>query len=189
MQRSVMRRASALLFTLLLAAACAAAPSPSLADSKDGTSNAAVSPKAPWGDFKVVERPAPYSTWERVLLWFPNRIVDLLDVFRVDVGVGPAAGGVVRVSRYGQAGYRTMSPGSLRVGLFGRRAPVLVESSNEFGIGPAYVESKDRKVCAGEIGLGLDALIVGGYAGICLEELADFALGIFTIDLMDDDIK
>jgi len=149
----------------------------------------AVSPKEPWPEFKAGEAPPLESTpwWEQALLWVPNRIADLIDIFRVDVGVGPAVGGVVRVTKYGQVGYRMMMPASFRGGLFGRKAPVLVESSNEFGVGPLYVNSSDRKVCTGELGLGLDVLVLGGYGGICVEEVADFVAGIFFLDLRDDD--
>jgi hypothetical protein len=80
-----------------------------------------------------------------------------------------------------------MMPVSVRGGLFGREVPVLVESSNEFGVGPLYVNSADRKVCTGELGLGLDIFLIGGYGGICVEEVADFVAGIFFLDLRDDD--
>lgn len=158
----------------------------------------ATSPKKPWGEFTVVEEPeadgsAEQSSgpawWSQALMWIPNRVLDFFDVFRVDAGVGPAVGAVVRLSRYGQAGYRDMAPFSLRIGDFGRKAPIMVETSSEFGIGPGYINSADRKVCKGEVGAGLDVLLVGGYVGFCSEELLDFLAGIFFIDIMDDDIK
>ena len=149
----------------------------------------ATSPNEPWPDFKPGdELPVASSPWwEQALLWIPNRVADLIDIFRVDLGVGPAVGGVVRVTKYGQVGYRMMMPVSVRGGLFGREVPVLVESSNEFGVGPLYVNSADRKVCTGELGLGLDIFLIGGYGGICVEEVADFFAGIFFLDLRDDD--
>jgi hypothetical protein len=126
--------------------------------------------------------------WSDVLLYIPNRILDLIDVFRVDVGVGASVGAVVRVTEYAQLGYRQMAPVSLRVGDFGRQFPVLVETSNEIGVSPAFKQSADRDVCAAEIGLGGDLLIVGAYGGICLDELADFVGGLFLIDFKDDDM-
>jgi len=125
--------------------------------------------------------------WEQALWWIPNRLADLLDIFRLDIGAGPALGGVVRVTRVGQVGYRMMMPVSIRAGLFGREVPILVEHSNEFGVGPLYVASADRQICAAEVGAGLDLFIVGGYGGICFEEVADFVAGLFFIDLRDDD--
>jgi hypothetical protein len=55
------------------------------------------------------------------------------------------------------------------------------------GIGPAFHTSRDRKVCKGEIGLGLDLMIVGGYGGVCLDEFVDFVAGIVTLDPLGDD--
>ncbi|MDZ4784772.1 MAG: hypothetical protein SGJ02_01720 [bacterium] len=124
----------------------------------------------------------------RVLWWLPNRVLDLIDIFHVDVGAGPTLGGVIRVTKYGQAGIRIISPLSLRVGLFGRRVPVLLESSSEIGIGPAFKQSKDRKICSGEVGLSLDAFL-GVSAGICFDEVADFIVGLAGFDLKNDDIS
>lgn len=146
------------------------------------------SPKEPWRDFPEDGEKREAPVWSQVLLWLPNRLIDLWDVFRVDVGAGPAIGAVARISRYGQVGYRQMAPMSVRIGDFGRKEPVLVESSNEMGIGPIFKQSKDRTVCKGELGLGLD-LGLGAYVGICSEELFDFAAGIFFLDPADDDIR
>jgi hypothetical protein len=121
-------------------------------------------------------------------MWIPNRVLDFIDIFRVDVGVGPSFGAVARVTKYGEVGYRMMAPASLRVGDFGREMPIMVESSNEFGVSPLYVDSKDRTVCPGEIGLGADVFLVGAYGGLCVDEFADFLAGLFFIDLKDDDL-
>ncbi len=158
---------------------------------QDADQEVATSPKSPWGDFTVAEdteQSSGHSWVEKVLLWIPNRVLDAFDIFRVDVGAGPAFGAVARISRYGQIGYRQVAPFSLRVGAFGRNAPFLVETSNEFGIGPGYISSRDRKVCKGEIGLGAD-FIVGAYLGFCAEEVLDFVAGVFFLDVQGDDIK
>jgi hypothetical protein len=147
------------------------------------------SPKSGWGDFTVVEEKESYAWWQHALLWLPNRFLDLIDVFRADVGLGPSVGGVIRVTRYGQAGFRTMAPGSLRIGNLGRNPPVMIETSNEFGVGPAYVKSKDRDICTGELGAGADIMIAGAYLGFCPEEFVDFVAGLFFLDVMDDDVK
>ena len=145
------------------------------------------SPKAPWGEFKVVEKSKP-TILTQALLWIPNRIADLIDVFRIDAGVGPSFGAVVRVSEHFQAGYRNLSPLSLRIGNFGRHEyPVLVETSNEIGVSPAFIQSNDRNICSSEIGVGADIFLVGAYGGICIQELADFIAGLFFFDLNDDD--
>jgi len=129
------------------------------------------------------------SFWRKALLYLPNRFLDLIDVVKVDVGVGPSFGGVLRVTKYGQLGYRSISPFSARLGLRGRKVPVFLESSSEFGIGPAFVQSHDRQVGASELGAGVDLIIVGAYAGVDLVSLTDFFLGIFGVDIADDDLK
>ena len=142
------------------------------------------SPKEGWNEIPKKEE---HSLARQIFLWIPNRIADLFDVFRVDVGVGPAAGAVVRVTEYGQAGYRQLLPVSVRAGLMGRRAPIMLEHGNEIGIGPIFAQSAQRKICPGELGAGVDILIVGGYAGLCFDELADFFGGLFLFDMKDDD--
>lgn len=174
---------AAALFIVLSASVCRAdAPPPSV--------EAQASPKSPWGEFALDEASAEEREpwWAQVLLWVPNRVMDLVDVFRVDVGAGPTFGAVARVTKYGQVGFRSVAPLSVRVGAFGRQFPALIEHSSEMGIGPAYLESKDRKVCDAEVGVGAD-LIVGAYGGICIDELLDFAAGLFFIDLKDDDLR
>lgn len=156
----------------------------------DDTGELAVSPKPGWKALPRKGSRAEHSTpwWAHVLLWVPNRLMDFIDVFRVDVGVGPAYGGVVRATQNGQAGYREMVPFSLRVGDFGRKAPFLLETDDEHGAGRQFKKSDDRELCTGEIGFGID-LGIGAYGGICTEELLDFVAGIFFIDLEADDIQ
>jgi hypothetical protein len=113
--------------------------------------------------------------------------MDLIDVFRIDLGIGPTIGGVARFSKYGQIGYRHMYPFSFRAGDFGRKTPFLLETEYEQGVGDSFRQSPDRTVCNTEIGLGID-LGIGGYAGICAEEVLDFFAGLIFIDLEADDI-
>lgn len=177
-------------FLLSAVVLCSAQPSVAQDRYTDGNYNDLVptSPKEGWSKLEPIEKGEGSPIWSQILLWLPNRVLDLIDVFRVDVGVGPSFGAVVRVTKYGEIGYRQMAPASLRVGDFGRQMPFLIESSNEFGVGPAYVNSSDRNVCPGEIGLGADLLVAGAYGGVCVDEFADFLAGIFFIDLKDDDI-
>ncbi len=149
---------------------------------------AASSPKAPWGDFEVIEQEQP-TVITKVLLWLPNRLLDLWDIFRVDAGAGVGYGAVLRLTTYGQLGYRSLDPGMLRLGADGRESPVFVESSKEYGIGPYFVESKDRNLCTGVVGAGVDVVLVGAHVGICPEEIFDFLGGIFLFDPMGDDLK
>ena len=124
-----------------------------------------------------------------ILYYLPNRILDFLDIFRFDIGVGPSVGAVVRVTPYGQAGYRAINPASIRFGLRGRRSPVFVERTSEIGVGPGFQQSDSREVTPGEIGAGIDAVIVGAYAGISIDEFFDFVGGWFLLDFKDDDLS
>ena len=121
------------------------------------------------------------------LLYIPNRLLDLIDIFRIDLGVGPSYGAVARVTKWGQAGYRKMAPGSLRIGLRGRRTPAFVEKLDERGIGSNFNTS--RKVTEGEVGFGADFFLLGAYAGLSFDELYDFLGGIVTCDPEDDDFR
>ena len=157
---------------------------------QSGYPDTQVSPKPGWKTLpqRRGDRVSDAPWWAHVLLWVPNRFLDLIDVFRVDAGIGPAAGGVIRVTRHAQMGYRRMLPFSLRVGDFGRQTPFALETDDEIGAGDTFRPSGDRSICTGEIGLGLD-LGLGAYAGICPESLVDFFAGLIFIDLESDDIR
>jgi hypothetical protein len=149
------------------------------------------SPKSAWAPYPKGKLHTSYDrepTWRHVVYWLPNRLLDLLDIFRLDLGIGPATGAVVRISKYAQVGVRDMNPASLRIGLLGRRAPMMLETSNEMGIGPGFSESAQRQICKAEIGLGIDPIILGVYAGICLDEAFDFGVGLFGYDYLGDDL-
>lgn len=149
----------------------------------------AVSPKEGWGELEVVEEESePLPFYVEVLLWPVNRFLDLIDIVRIDAGVGTSYGGVVRLTRSGSLGYRHVSPGAVRVGSFGRKPPFLIEEENEYGAGKQYQFSADREVCDAEFGLGLDAFI-GGYIGVCMDNTLDFLAGIVFLDPDDDDIR
>ena len=105
-----------------------------------------------------------------ILMYIPNRFLDLIDIPRFDVGFGPSVGAVARVTKYGQVGYRSFHPASVRIGLRGRKSPVFLEKSSEYGIGPYYHDSSARSVQAGEVGVGADLLIAGIYAGISFDQ-------------------
>jgi hypothetical protein len=145
------------------------------------------SPNKPWPKnmFETLETSKMEEKNNRP--WLVRRLLDFLDIFRLDVGVGPSYGIVVRPTEYLQAGYRKFNPVSARVGLMGRRSPVLIERTNEMGFSLGYLEAPDRKACDFELGLGLDLFIAGGYAALCPVEIFDFFGGIFDFDPKKDD--
>lgn len=146
-----------------------------------------ISPKDPWGDLEQVEI-KEQTTLTKVLLWLPNRVADLTDIFKFDVGVGTSYGAVLRISKEGQLGFRRVPESSVRLGHFGRESPYIlrVEKSNEVGVGPYFTQSKQRQVCKGELGIGVD-LFAGIYGGVCFDEIIDFVSGLGGGDFKGDD--
>ncbi|HMO16495.1 MAG TPA: hypothetical protein PKA63_01705 [Oligoflexia bacterium] len=122
------------------------------------------------------------------LLYIPNRLLDILDIFRVDVGVGPAVGAVARITPHGQVGARLMMPLSLRLGLRGRKSPVFIEHTSEMGVGPLYLDSPQREPTPLEIGIGADLLIFGAYFGISIDSIFDAITGFAGFDISEDDL-
>lgn len=129
------------------------------------------------------------SFFRKTLLYLPNRFMDLVDVFKLDAGVGIGYGAILRPSKKLQVGYREMNPGMLRIGLMGRRLPVLVEKRTESGFSSDYGPNQGRKVSTGELGLGVDLGFIGVYGGVGLDSTLDFLLGIVGVDFEDDDYK
>ena len=160
----------------------------------DETNPPTRSPLAPWfksvfgGEKQEVEKAPEPSLGRKILLWLPNRVLDLVDSVKLDLGVGLASGAVLRVTESAQIGYRDMDPASARIGNFGRRAPFLLERSNEFGVGSDLGTDPGRSICPGELGLGLDLLFVGAYLGVCVDEVFDFTLGLVGVDPKEDDL-
>ena len=134
---------------------------------------------------------APSLTRYALLYYIPNRFLDLIDVFRFDVGVGVSAGAVLRVSRYAQLGLRGFWPVSWRLGLHGRWYPIFAERLPEFGISPNFRTNRPRHLSTtpAELGAGVDLGLIGGYFGFSFDELFDFVLGIIFIDFKGDDFQ
>ena len=124
----------------------------------------------------------------QIAMYIPNRVLDILDILRVDVGVGPAIGGVVRFSKDGQLAYRKQLPGSLHLGLRGRNSPLFIEKRDEIGVSPSFSQSKDRPVAPAEFGAGIDVGLLSIYGGLDLGSIGDCLLGFVGVDLANDDI-
>lgn len=142
-----------------------------------------------------IEDEDSHSIWMKALLYLPNRVLDLFDIFRIRGRVGPGLAGDVRVTKFANIFAGTYV--SAYAGLPGPRmrkiprSPLGLESMNgvRLGIldgstglamGPEYSPT--------EIGLGAHLGIVGADVGIDPMEIADFFTGIFLIDLRDDDL-
>lgn len=130
-----------------------------------------------------------------VLLYLPNRIMDVFDIFRLRVRVGPGVAAGVRVTKVAQlylGTYATVFAGlpgprlspsiPIPAGLesYNGAAVSLAEATVDGGIGPDYSST--------EIGFGVQLGIIGFDFGVDPVEVADLAAGVLTIDLREDDL-
>lgn len=145
----------------------------------------------------VVEPTAPppqRSAWTVALWYLPNRVMDLVDIFRLRLKVGPGLGATVRMTDY--AAFFAGRQHTVFVGLPGPRYPDIVRwpvgFENQRGIVLAGVDASDTlthppRYGFSEAGVGLHLGIVGAEAGVDPFEVADFLAGFFLMDLRSDD--
>ncbi len=141
----------------------------------------------------AIERELP-TLGDRILWYVPNRALDLLDVFRLRVRVGPGLAANFRMTDFGAfygGGYW-----SVYAGLPGPRHPHVLRSpvglESLRGIVMAGVDATDDtphgpRYGAAEIDVGLHLLLVGGEAGVDAVEIGDFLGGWIGLDPMEDD--
>jgi len=130
-----------------------------------------------------------------VLLYLPNRALDLIDIVRLRGRVGPGVAAGFRVTR--AASMYAGSYASVYAGLPGPRSrktpksPIGLESLNGaslsvldltsgLAVGPEYTST--------EVGVSVQALLVGADVGFDPIEILDFLAGFLTIDIRDDDL-
>lgn len=131
----------------------------------------------------------------KIVMYIPNRILDVFDIVRLRVRVGPGFAADARATKVASAFVGSYV--SVYAGLPGPRnrplpkLPVGFESQNGVqasvvdatvtgGIGPDYGPA--------EIGVGVHALIVGFDVGVEPLEIVDLLAGFFCIDLTKDDL-
>lgn len=136
-----------------------------------------------------------HSVLHKIVMYVPNRLLDVLDVVRLRVRVGPGIALDARATKVA-SGF-VGSYASVYAGLPGPRnrpmpkLPFGVESRSgvqasvadatvEGGIGPDYGPA--------EIGVGAQVLIVGVDVGVEPLEFVDLLAGFFFIDLRNDDL-
>ena len=130
-----------------------------------------------------------------LILWAPNRFLDVFDLVRVRIRVGPGVALGIRATQYADAYAGTYA--AVYAGLPGPRgrrmprSPVGLESYNgvkasvidataEGGIGPNYSPT--------EFGGGFQLLILGFDFGVDPFEAVDLAGGFFLWDPRKDDL-
>jgi hypothetical protein len=131
----------------------------------------------------------------RIVLYAPNRVLDVLDLVRLRARVGPGFAVGLRATEL--ADVYLGSYAALYLGLpgpRGRRVPKLpvgfenhhgvevgvVDASSGFAFGPGYT--------ATEFGVGFQAAILGLDLGIDPFEIVDLAAGLLLFDPRGDDL-
>lgn len=129
-----------------------------------------------------------------VLVYIPNRVLDVFDIVRARVRLGPGIAFGARATEL--ADFYAGTYATIYVGLPGPRGrvfprlPAGFESKSgvevsaadvtvEAGLGPDYGLA--------EVGVGLQALIVGFDVGVEPWEILDLITGLVTVDIADDD--
>jgi hypothetical protein len=136
-----------------------------------------------------------HGVLHKIALYIPNRILDVFDVVRLRVRVGPGFAVDARATKVASAFVGSYV--SAYVGLPGPRnrrlpkLPIGLESRN--GVQASVVDATvsggiDPDYGPAEIGVGVQALIVGVDAGVEPLEFLDLLAGFFFIDLKDDDL-
>ncbi len=138
------------------------------------------------------DRPGPIH---QIVFWIPNRVLDLFDVVRARVRLGPGIAVGARATELVDVYLGSYT--SVYVGLpgpRGRRVPRLpvgvegnhgievsvADGTTGFGFAPDYGPA--------EIGAGAQVALVGFDLGIEPLELVDFVVGFVGIDLREDDL-
>jgi hypothetical protein len=141
------------------------------------------------------ETKTSHSFLHNVAMYIPNRFLDVLDVVRLRVRVGPGVAVDARATKVvsafagsyasvyaGLPGPRNCALPKLPVGFESRSGiqASLADATIEGPIGPDYGPT--------EIGAGVQALLVGVDVGVEPLDMLDLLTGFLFIDLRDDDL-
>ena len=144
----------------------------------------------------VVEVEEPkHGLGHKLLFYVPNRFLDLMDMFRARVRVGPGLACSFSFTQRGAFFGGTYN--TVYAGLPGPRAPKKFVSpigrEKQKGIILMGVNATDDtdyppRHAPAEIQIGVQALIVGADVGVDVWEIGDFFCGLILIDLRKDDL-
>ena len=131
------------------------------------------------------------SSWATILLYPANRFVDLFDLARFGLNVGPGLGldaqatDLLRVA--------AIHDSSVGVGFQGlRRLPVCVRSRSDFALGPIRTPPLSPLGWHGQfwdMGLEVYGLLAGAHVYVNPKEILDFLGGWMLFDPMSDDLE
>jgi len=144
---------------------------------------------APVGEEEKEEGASALSIGHTILMYLPNRILDLFDMVRAGVNVGPGIGFQLKATDFAQVSF--MSRLSAGLGLQSlRHLPAYAAAESGVALGPVDA--------SGNLGIGwyqsktdirveAHVAIVGAHAAVDPVQILDFILGFFTVDISDDD--
>ena len=166
--------------SLAAAAALTFSPMPSMAGGEMPSRHASPPPAC------APAAPKCCNLFDVLLYYVPNRVLDFIDIWRLNIGLGCGFGVNVRVTELAEIGYGQYS--TTRFGMKGRVLPVYEENINESGIAILGYQSGCLQRDPTEIGADLHLGIIGAQAAASLAEAADFITGFILIDLQGDDL-
>ena len=136
-----------------------------------------------------------HSVIHKILLYFPNRVFDLLDIFRLKARIGPGFDvGIqitepIRLYAGGHAAIYAGLPGPRQK----RILPIPIGAESKSGGALSVLDGivknntgSDRSYS--EIAAELQLILVGLEIGIDPLEIADFFAGLITFEVVEDDL-
>lgn len=143
----------------------------------------------------VKDEPVPKSLGHKLLFYIPNRVFDVLDVFRLRLRVGPGFSLSARATKPVSATLGAYT--SIYAGLPGPRlkptlkSPIWFENYAGLQVSLADASTSDASTSPGysntEIGAGFHFLLAGIDLGADPVEVLDFVTGLLFIQIRDDD--
>jgi len=133
--------------------------------------------------------PGPKTPGHIAALWLPNRILDVCDIPRAGVDLGPGIGFDGCVTHYMRIAAMMRTSGGIGYETF-RHSPAKFAHEEYVVGGP---QSAEAGLGAGwylntwDVRLEAHLLIVGAHACVNIGEIGDFFAGLVTLDPMDDD--
>jgi hypothetical protein len=128
----------------------------------------------------------------KIIMYVPNRVFDLLDIFRVRLRAGPGLSAGVRATA--PASFFLGSHRTVYAGLPGPRGgsllpvPVGFDSARGARVSLADMGGANTHYDFFEVGGEMQVFILGLNIGISPLEIADFASGLVCIDIVGDDL-
>jgi hypothetical protein len=124
-----------------------------------------------------------------ILMYIPDRVIDLFDMVRFGADVGPGIGLDGQATDALQA--RAIAQTSVGLGFQSfRHSPVQTGVQTALGVGPVGGDAQAGGWYRSptDLRLGAHAAVVGAHVAIDPVEIADFVLGFVFIDIRDDDL-